>query len=86
MKLQHYVMPALVAAAVALTLTAAPPAVADPVDPYACSKEWLRDHDNLAMCDNDQTKNPVSPDGPGGPGGPGRPGGPGGRSSPEGPS
>ena len=78
MKLQHYVTPALVAAAVALTLTAAPPAVADPVYPYACPKEWLRDQDNLAMCDNDQTKNPVSPDGPRGPGGPG------GRSGPEG--
>ena len=83
MKLQHYVMPAFGAVAVALTLTAAPAAVAEPASPSACSKEWLRDHDNLAMCEDNQANNPVPPDAPGAPG---RPDGPGGRSGPDGPS
>jgi hypothetical protein len=41
MKLRHYVVDAVLTALAAPGLIAASPAVADPVYPYRCEKEWL---------------------------------------------
>jgi hypothetical protein len=76
MKLRRYVVPALMTASAALGLIAAPPAVADPVTPDYCAKDWLPPRPRT-ICDGNQTSAPVAPNTPVGPGGPG-PSGPGG--------
>ena len=73
MKLRRYVVPALMTASAALGLIAAPAAVADPVTPNACAKEWLAPRPRT-ICEDNRTSEPVGPDTPGGPGAPAGPG------------
>ena len=58
MKLRRYVVPALMTASAALGLVATPPAVADPVTPDQCAKEWLAPRPRT-ICDESQTSRPV---------------------------
>jgi hypothetical protein len=76
MSIRRYVGAALVTASAAIFPIGAPPAVAEPVKPYPCDKEWLPPHDR-GICDNDPTTGPVPPGPPGGPPAPAAPGGPG---------
>jgi hypothetical protein len=75
MSVRRYVGAALVTASAAILPIGAPPAVAEPVNPSPCDKEWLPPHDR-GICDNDPTTGPVPPAPPGGPMAPAAPGGP----------
>lgn len=66
MSARRYIGAALVTASAAILPIGAPPAVAEPVKPYPCDKEWLPPHDR-GICDNDPTTGPVPPVPPGGP-------------------
>ena len=72
MSVRRYVGAALVAASAAILPIGAPPAVAEPVKPSPCDREWLPAHER-GICDNDPTSGPVPPVPSGGPVAPGGP-------------
>src|SRR4029450_14134298 len=68
MRIRRYLGAALVAASAATLLIGAPPAVADPVTPYPCAKQWQPPRAR-GICDKDRTAGEAPPGPPGGPGG-----------------
>jgi hypothetical protein len=76
MRIRRYLGAALVAASAATVLIDAPPAVADPVTPYPCDKQWQPPRAR-GICDKDPTAGAAPPAPPVAPRGP-LPSGPGG--------
>jgi hypothetical protein len=66
MSVRRYLGAALVTAAAAIVPIGAALAVADPVTPHPCDKEWVPPQ-TRGICDNDPPTGPLPPDGPLGP-------------------
>ena len=66
MSVRRYLGAALMTAAAAIVPIGAPPAVADPVTPSPCDKEWVPPQ-TRGICDKDPTTGPLPPNGPLGP-------------------
>jgi hypothetical protein len=60
MRIRRYLGAALVTASAATVLISAPPAVADPVTPYPCDKQWQPPR-TRGICDKDPTAGAARP-------------------------